>query len=37
VFQIIDEKFKRKIKNDWTKDLPLMLINKRLVEFEGDK
>ena len=33
VFKIIDEKFKRKIKNDWTQDLPLIMIGKKLVEF----
>ncbi|MDP2685255.1 MAG: hypothetical protein Q8P20_09560 [bacterium] len=34
VFKITDEKFKKKIKDDWTQDLPLKLINKKLIEFE---
>lgn len=32
VFEITDEKFKRKIKDDWTQDIDLKLIDKKLVE-----
>lgn len=31
VFEISDEKFKKEIKEDWTKDVPLKLVNKQLV------
>ena len=36
VFKIIDDKFKAKIKKDWTQDIDLKLINKKLYEFEED-
>ena len=35
VFEICDEKFKRKIKDDWTRDIPMILIDKKLVEFKN--
>ena len=31
VFQIVDESFKNKIKEDWTQDIEMRLINKTLV------
>lgn len=31
VFEIIDEKFKQRVKSDWTQDLNLILIGKKLV------
>lgn len=34
VFRINDEKFKRKIKDDWTRDIPMIIIDKKLVEFK---
>ena len=37
VFQVIDEKFKKKIKHDWSEDVPLKLLNdNRLVTFEEE-
>jgi hypothetical protein len=36
VFKITDEQFKRKIKNDWMQDLPLIIIDKQLVEFKEE-
>ncbi len=37
VFKITDEGFKKKIKDDWTQDLPLRIIDRKLVEFEEDE
>lgn len=34
VFKIVDEGFKRRIKNNWMNDVPLKLIGKTLVEGE---
>ena len=34
VFVITDEKFKKQIKNDWSEDIPLKLLNDRLVKVE---
>lgn len=31
VFQITDEEFKRKIRTEWEKDMPVRLIDKKLV------
>lgn len=36
VFKITDDKFKARIKKDWTQDIDLKLVNKRLCEFEDD-
>ena len=36
VFKIIDDKFKAKIKGNWTQDIDLKLVNKKLCEFEDD-
>ena len=37
VFQVVDEKFKNKIKHDWSEDIPLKLLNdNRLVTFEEE-
>lgn len=36
VFKIIDEKFKSRIKNDWTQDIPMIIIDKKLVEFKEE-
>ena len=32
VFEVVDELFKKKIKEDWMKDIPLHLIGKNLKE-----
>ena len=32
VFEIVDEKFKQKIKADWSKDIDLKLVGKTLEE-----
>ena len=45
VFEITDEKFRNKIKNDWTQDIDLKIINAqvdgktkhKLVEFRQNK
>jgi len=34
VFEITDEKFKKKIKDDWTQEIDLKIIDKKLAEFE---
>lgn len=34
VFEIVDEGFKQKVKQDWTQDLELEVIGRRLVESE---
>lgn len=31
VFKIVNERFKKRIKNDWTEDIELRIIEKRLV------
>jgi aspartate carbamoyltransferase catalytic subunit len=31
VFRIVNERFKKRIKNDWTEDIELRIIEKRLV------
>jgi hypothetical protein len=36
VFEIVDEKFKSRIKKDWTQDIPLRIIDKKLVKFEEE-
>ena len=36
VFKIIDEKFKRKIKKDWTQDIDLKIVDKSLYEFNDE-
>ena len=36
VFKIIDEKFKSRIKKDWTQDIPMIIIDKKLVEFKEE-
>lgn len=35
VFEITDEKFRNKIKKDWTQDIDLRVIGKKLCEFGG--
>jgi len=37
VFQITDEKFKKRIKDDWTQDIPLRLIERGLVEVKEEE
>jgi hypothetical protein len=32
VFEIVDEKFKKKIKQDWTQDIDLKIVGKGLEE-----
>ena len=34
VFKVTDERFKQKIQRDWEDDIPLKMINDRLVKFE---
>ena len=34
VFEITDERFKQRIKKDWTQDVELVMIGKKLVENE---
>lgn len=34
VFEIVDEGFKQKVKQDWTQDLELKVIGRNLVEDE---
>ena len=34
VFEITDERFKQRIKKDWTQDIELVLVGKKLVENE---
>ncbi len=34
VFEIKDKKFKKQIKDDWTKDINLRVIDRKLVKFE---
>jgi len=34
VFEVTDDKFKKRIKEDWLQDIPLKLIDKKLVEIE---
>jgi hypothetical protein len=36
VFEIVDEKFKQQIKDDWMKDINLKIIDKQLVIFEEE-
>jgi len=36
VFEVIDEKFKKRIKEDWTQDIDLKVVDKKLVEFTDD-
>lgn len=35
VFQITDEDFKRKIRTEWEKDMPVRLIDRKLVQDES--
>ena len=37
VFKVIDEKFKKRIKNDWNADIDLKVIDKQLYTFKEDK
>lgn len=32
VFQVTDEDFKRRVKEDWMQDIDLKLLNKKLIE-----
>lgn len=34
VFEITDERFKKEIKKDWTKDIDLVLLGKKLIKNE---
>ena len=36
VFEITDEKFRNRIKNDWTQDIDLVVIDRKLAEFKDE-
>jgi leucyl aminopeptidase (aminopeptidase T) len=36
VFEITNEKYKQRIKKDWTSDMEFRLINKKMVSNKGD-
>ena len=37
VFEVKDEKFKQLVKTSWSKDIEYKLINKYLIESEGEE
>ncbi len=37
VFKIMDEKFKKRIKDDWNADVDLKIIDKKLYTFKEDE
>lgn len=37
VFKITDERFKKRIKDDWTQDIDLKIIDKGLYTFKEDE
>lgn len=37
VFKITDERFKKAVKDDWTNDIDLRVIDKKLCEFDKVK